>query len=574
MTRPSFLCLAGALLAGALAGCSGLPASTEKPLAAAESETATIAILGINDFHGHIQSAQPVPRTIIVPDPQAPDGQRQTAVGGAAYLATELTELRQRNPHSITVGVGDLIGASPLTSALLDDEPTIETLNRLGMSVSVVGNHEFDRGRVELERRIAGRCPESGCKLPEFHGARFDYLAANVLDKASGRPFLAPYVIREIDGIKVAFVGTPLRETPSIVVKAGIATLNFTDEASAINALIPEMQAQGARVIVALIHQGGEYDGPYNDPTYRCAGLRGPIVDIVRALDKAVVAVMSAHTHNGYTCKIDGRLLTQGYSFGALVSEIRLKIDRRSGEVLAADAENHPVDQHRLTPDAAMQQWVVDIEARSADVRNRPVGRTLRPLTRRSDGAFGDSPLGNLIADAQWTYARRFVEVDFALTNRGGMRADLPEGADGDGPLTLTFGDLFATQPFRSGLLVVELRGAEILDLLRGQWRTPDAAPYFLQVSRSLNYHWRSDLPLAKRVFDVRINGKPLIPTRTYRIAINSFLADGGDDQFILAKGRHPRTLPGQDIDALRWFIEKAKAPLDIRSEGRIRQEK
>lgn len=512
-----------------------------------------IAILGLNDFHGHIQSAQPIPRMVKVPASDGGKTWRDLPAGGAAYLASGLAELRKKHPHSITVGVGDLIGASPLASALLDDEPALVALNRLGLSVSVVGNHEFDQGRAELERKIAGRCPESGCKLPEFRGASFTYLAANVHDRQSGQPFLPAYVIREVGGMKIAFIGTPLKETPGMVDRAGIASLEFHDEAGTINALVPEIRARGAQAIVALIHQGADYSGHYNDPSYACPSLQGPVIEIVKALDPAVSVVMSAHTHQGYTCKIDGRLLTQGYSYGALLTEIRLKFDRDSGELLASDAENHPLDHESLKPDPETQAWVEAVEARSAELRGQPAGKLSHAVGREAAPGFGDTPLGNLIADAQWHYARQFEAVDLALTNPGGIRADLPAGGAKTSPVELSFGDLFATQPFRNQLVLADLTGEALQALLEAQWQGPGKTR-FLQVSASLAYHWHDPAATSGHASRVRIHGLPLDTKKVYRVVMNSFMANGGDRLGLILPLNNPRYLPGLDVDALRWY--------------------
>lgn len=555
--------LTPALLALALAACSSVSPQSD-------TSTVDISILGINDFHGHIQSSNPTPRTLNMADPADPSRKIAVPTGGAAYLATELAILRKEHPNSITVGVGDLIGASPATSSMLKDEPTIEALNRMGLSLSAVGNHEFDAGRAELERKIRGECPAQGCALAGFRGAKFDYLGANVIDTASNKPFVKPYVIRDVAGIKIAFIGAPLHEVPSMVSADGIKTLRFDDEVQAINHYVPEIRAQGVRAIVALIHQGGEYAGDFNDPTYRCEGLKGPIVDIVKRLDRSVDVVMSAHTHNAYTCKINGRLVTQGYSYGALVSEIRLKIDRRNGAVLDADATNHVVDQRLLKPDAAMQAFVEDVSKQTDALRNQEVGRVAQQITRHVQPGYGDSALGNLVADAQAAYARQHEKVDFAVTNPGGLRADLPSKAEGAGVITLRFGDLYAAQPFHNQVVVVGLTGTQIMQALRSQWNNKDN-PTFLQVSKELKYQWNDNLPVENRVLNVTVSGVRIDPMRMYRVAMNSFLAGGGDGFKVFAEGAAP-TEAGSDLEALRWYMEHAQDVLDYSSEGRVKR--
>lgn len=558
------------LLPCLLGACASLPPPPP--------ETVAVTILGINDFHGQIQSAGPVPKTLQLPDPAHPGSQRNVPAGGAAYLASALAELRAANPDSITVGVGDLIGAAPLVSTLLADEPAIEVLNRLGVSLSTVGNHEFDHGRDELLRRIRGECPADGCKLPGFSGAHFDYLAANIIDEATGKPWLKPYVIRQLGSVRVAFVGADLRGVPDIVMASGVRGLYFEDEAIAINRVIPEIRAQGVETIVALIHQGADYhaaSGAVSEPDYACPGFAGPIVDIVKHLDKSVGVVMSAHTHEAYTCKVDGRLVTQAGSYGALVSEIRLRIDRHSGALIDASATNHVVDQQGFQPDAAMQAYVADVSASSKTISQQRIGQLPATLERYAaeQSGKGDSALGNLIADGMLDFARQAGAADMAFMNSGGLRANLPSGPVTTSPQDITLGDLYAVQPFGNDVVVLSLSGAQILAMLNQQTQQGNKPPHLLQVSRGLSYRWNPAAPAGARASDVRLDGEPLQPQRNYRVVTNSFIAEGGDGLRSFTAGTERQTI-GPDIDATRRYLTERSRPLPAySSEGRIRLE-
>jgi 5'-nucleotidase len=236
-------------------------------------------------------------------------------------------QLRAKNPNHIFVAAGDLIGATPLLSALFKDEPTIESLSLMGLEASAVGNHEFDKGAAELLRMQNGGCAADGCKGPApFKGAQFQYLAASTVDTASGKTLLPAYHVKSFQGIPVAFIGLTLKDTPTIVVPAGVAGLEFRDEAETVNALVPQLRAQGIEAIVLLIHEGGVPTGDYNE----CPGISGPIVDIVKKLDKAVDLVISGHTHRAYNCRIDGRLVTSGDKYGTIVTEIDLVLDPKT----------------------------------------------------------------------------------------------------------------------------------------------------------------------------------------------------------------------------------------------------
>lgn len=563
MRRLSVLASAALLLAA----CASHPVSA--PL--------ELTVLGINDFHGNIQASAPVPKTLRVQDAAHPEQTVAVAAGGAAYVAAALDRLREAHPNSITVGVGDLIGAAPLASSLLADEPTIEAMNRLGMSLSVVGNHEFDRGREELLRRVRGECPSAqGCQLPGFQGARFAYLAANVIDEASGKPIFPPYAIRSVGGVKIAFVGAVLKGTPQIVNPAGIRGLRFEDEADAINRVLPEIRAQGVRTIIALIHEGADYSSPrgtYNDAGYRCDGFSGPIKSIVQRLDPQIRAVMSAHTHMAYTCKVDGRLVVQGASYGAMITELDLRVDPASGELLDIQAHNELVDQHALSPDPAMQAFVAGVVERTRKVAAQPVGRLPFGLDQSlpERGPNADSALGNLIADSQLVFAQGDDKpAQIAFMNTGGIRANLPSGERSEQPVQLTLGDLYAVQPFGNDVVVMTLSGEQIEAVLNQQegGAQPGSLPRLLQVSRGFAYRWDVSRPKGQRAYAASLNGEPLQPDQIYRVAVNGFLAEGGDGLTVLAQGRERRVLGG-DVDALRRYLAGTNLPA-YRSEGRI----
>lgn len=535
-----------------------------------------VAVLGLNDFHGNIQASAPVPKTLKVQDAAHPEQTVSVPTGGAAYVAAELVRLRHEHPNSITVGVGDLIGASPLASSLLADEPTIEAMNRLGLSVSVVGNHEFDHGRDDLVRRVKGECPAQGCQLPEFRGASYTYLSANVIEEADGKPLFPPYAIRTVGGVKIAFVGAVLKGTPQIVNPAGIRGLRFEDEADSINRVIPEIRAQGVRTIIALIHEGAEYNSPrgtYNDPGYRCEGFAGPIRDIVRRLDPQIRVVMSAHTHMAYTCSVDGRLVVQGASYGAMITELDLRLDPVSGELLDVQAHNELVDQRALHPDPAMQDFVAGVVERTRKIATQPAGSLPFGLDQslQEEGGSADSALGNLIADSQLALAQGDDKpAEIAFMNTGGIRANLPSGERSDQPVQLNLGDLYAVQPFGNDVVVMTLSGAQIGTVLNQQGgdAQPDRLPRLLQVSHGFSYRWDGARPRGQRAYAASLNGEVLRPDRLYRVAVNGFLADGGDGLSELAQGRERRVVGG-DVEALRRYLTRTDLP-EYRSEGRI----
>ena len=528
-------------VAALLAGCALPPAAVPPALAA----TVKVQILAINDFHGNLK---PPLDGIRIQDPANPGKRINIAAGGAEYLATQVALLRARNANHVFVAAGDLIGASPLLSALFHDEPTVEALSLMGLEASAVGNHEFDKGATELLRMQRGGCsPVAGCKGSKpFKGAGYQYLAASTVVEATGQTLLPAYHVKTFEGVPVAFIGLTLKGTPNIVVPAGVAGLRFDDEAETVNRLVPGLRTQGIEAIVVLIHEGGIPVGDYNE----CPGISGPIVDIVKKLDKAVDLVISGHTHRAYNCRIDGRLVTSGDKYGTIVTAIDLVLDRQTRDVVSAQAENHIVRNATLAKAPEQTALIAQYEQLAGPLTQRVVGRIAAALPRDSNPA-GETALGQVVADAQLA-ATRDVGAQIALMNPGGIRAALALPADG----LLRYEDLFSVQPFYNNLVTMTLTGAQILQLLEQQW-TGQVSARLLQVSQGFAYTWDAARPLGQRLVpgSVTLDRKPLDPAASYRVTVNSFLAGGGDSFPALKAGTDRRT-GMMDVDALERYVQ------------------
>jgi len=510
-----------------------------------------LTILALNDFHGYLQ---PPPGGIRVDDPSDKSKKINVPAGGAEHLATLVKERRKTKKHSIFVAAGDLIGASPFLSALFHDEPTIESLSIMGLEVASVGNHEFDEGAAELTRMQKGGChPTDGCMGPHpFLGAKFKYLAASTIERATGKPFFPPYEVREFDGIPVAFIGLTLKGTPLIVNPAGVADLEFRDEADTVNALIPELKARGIAAIVVLIHEGGLPTGDYNE----CAGISGPIVDIVKKFDKAVDIVVSGHTHRAYVCNIDGRLVTSADKYGTLVTEIDVTLDRKTGDVASAKAGNTIV-KTELPKDPEQTKLIATYDVLAKPIAARPAGRIAETLSRDPNRA-GESVLGDIVADAQLaaTAAEANGGAVIALTNPGGIRNSIAKNGDG----TITYADVFAAQPFRNQLVTMTLTGAQLKQALEQQFTAPNY-PRILQVSRDFGFTFDATRPVGNRVplETIMFRGAPIDPKASYRVTVNDYLANGGDSFSTFKDGADRRT-GVYDVDALDAYF-KANSP-------------
>jgi 5'-nucleotidase len=552
MRRTSTLPLCAAALLIVLAFASG--ARTQETVAPVEA-----TILAINDFHGNLM---PPPGGFRYIDPADPKRAVAVPAGGAEHLAALVKELRAGRKNTVFVAAGDLVGASPLLSSLFNDEPTIDSLSLMGLDIAAVGNHEFDRGRDELLRLQYGGCRrDGGCRGPHpFLGARFHYLAANVVDRTTGGTVFPSYEVREFGGIPVAFIGLTLRDTPLIVSPAGTAGLEFRDEAETVNALVPDLRARGIEAIVVLIHEGGIPTGGYNE----CPAISGDIVDIVKKFDKAVDVVVSGHTHRAYNCVIDGRLVTSADMYGMMLTKIDLKLDPRTRDIVAATADNRIVRADGPS-DPEQIALIAPYAERAKPLAQRRAGLVTANLTRRPNRT-GESPLGDIIADAQLAATSAGNGgATIAFTNPGGIRTDILKNGDG----TVTFADLFASQPFRNALVTLTLTGAQIKRALEQQWADP-TDPNILQVSQGFTYRWDGTRPDGERVpaDAIMLDGKAVAPDGKYRVTMNGFLASGGD-RFTVFRDGTERRIGMLDVDALDRFFG-AHSPISPGASNRI----
>lgn len=560
----------------AIAGCVS-------PLAAPQAEAPPAApvevqILAINDFHGNLE-----PPGIAI-DAPLPDGSiAKLPAGGVAHLASAAKALRAGRRHSVTVSAGDMIGATPLASALYLDEPAIAAMDLVGIDFNAVGNHEFDKGSAELRRMQDGGCEKhttrEPCAVEPFVGATFKFLAANVLT-ADGRTFFPGTAIRDFGPVQVGFVGMTLKETATLVTPAGVAGLRFADEATTANAAVPALKAAGADAIVLLIHQGGASTGSFNDKS--CPQFQGDIVPILERLDPAIDAVVSGHTHTAYVCEFAraGRrplLLTSAGRYGTLITDIRLTVDPGAG-VTSHRADNvvvqsvafrsgtseHIPNAHYpvFAADPPTVRLVARYVAASAAAAARVIGKLSGPAIRQGDNL--EYAGGNLIADAQLAAARK-AGAQVAFINSRGIRADLVPAADG----SVTYGQIFAMQPFGNSVVVKTFTGAQLKTLLETQFAGVSNVrerANMLFPSRGFFFAYDLSRPVGQRVLEMRLNGKPVEPEAHYRVAINNFLASGGDGFAVLSEGTDSVDA-GLDLDALEAFL---KPGATIPATGRI----
>ena len=542
VSRPSALALGVALL---LTGCAGTPpAPTGAPDRAIE-----INLVALNDFHGNLE---PSKYTYTPPGAAQP---RTIQAGGIDVLKGALDTFRKDDPDLLFVAAGDLVGASPAVSSMFADEPSIVAMNRLGLVASSLGNHEFDQGPKELLRQQHGGCdsprPAKACRFaPDFKGAGFTYLAANVVDAQTGKNLVPGWRIVDVKGVKVGLIGAVLHDLASVTIASSIKGLAIEDEAASINAVLPAMRAQGAQVFVVLIHEGGFADQPYDKAD--CDTLHGPIVAITKQLDPAIRLVISGHSHTGYLCEVDGKVVTQADAYGHLLSRIKLTLDPATKAVADIQVRNVVMTPDAFKPDAGLSAYLADVRAKSREVLAKPVARIAAGLSRH-EAPSGESALGDVIADAA-VAATRDQGAQIGFMNPGGIRKDLEAGDGG----IVTFGQAQAVLPFGNTLVVMDLTGAQLRRALEQQWDRPaSSGPSIQSVSSSLSYDWDGTLPAGRRVMNVKVDGVALDDDKTYRVVANNFLAEGGDNIPMFAKGTRRVDTGLRDLDALIAYLQK-----------------
>jgi 5'-nucleotidase len=572
-------------------------ASTSSVFSLTPSTPLPVKVLAINDFHGQISAGKTV---------------SGHPVGSAKVVASYLkTAMAGKEARTIIAEAGDLIGASPASSALLQDEPSVDFFNSFANShcatmpdpatqstgvdrfdvlfdpgcnlVGVPGNHELDEGTGELMRLLGGGNHSKGPFLDNpWRGARFPVVSANIT-RTDGSFLFRPYVIKAIENVKIAFIGATLRDTPSIVLPSGVAGLTFSDEADAINAQVAILKAQGIHAFVVVVHWGGGSMSGYSGATRATVSAPSDTTAFVGRLDADVDVVITAHSHvftNAYVKNAGNKdtLVTQAYSAGTAYADIDLTIDRQSDDILTKTANvptTYADSGAGLTPDATVSALTAAAEALVGPIANAPV-TTATGIISKTQTTAGEAPLGDVIAEAH----RVAMLADLGITNPGGMRADLPQTCSGS-PCTVTWNDCFTAQPFANQVMKITLTGAQLATALEQQWTGSNAAPPYgtgynkiLQIS-GFTYQW-SAAALAANTSPIvvpgslkKADGTPINPTDTFVVAMNNYLTGGGDGFSAFKAGTNQVAGP-IDLDALIAYLKAQSAPVSSAIDGRI----
>ena len=544
------IALSAALAAGAL---SAVPAHAQQA-----PDTVELQVLGINDFHGHL------------------DPGRDGAPSVAGVLGGAVASFTRENPNTVFVSAGDSIGASPFISSSQQDEPTLDVLDEIGLAVSAVGNHEFDRGYADLADRVTSRVD-------------FPYLGANVEGES---PELPEFEVVETDsGVTIGFIGVVTTQTATLVSPAGIRGLTFGDPVAAANRVADDLSdgvaGNGeADVVVLLAHEGAERAATAADTCEELATSDDAFGRIVRDTDSDVDAILGGHTHLVVDCEIEGpggqvRPVLEASEFGKALARLRLTWDRSSERVTAATGDvvslTTPRDAPPGTPppfpaDPRVETLVSAAAARADEVGRRVIGRITADIPRAQTAAGdedrgSESLLGNFIADVQLSATDGEDEggAQIAFMNPGGLRADLlrDQVDAGEEVGEVTYGEAAAVQPFANTLFTLTLTGAQVKQVLEEQYQPAGSSRPFLAlgVSQGLRYEFDDAAPQGSRIRAITLDGAALDPAGTYRIVTNSFLASGGDNFATLATGTDRRDTGLDDLSVLVGYFE-ANSPI------------
>ncbi|WP_329104611.1 ExeM/NucH family extracellular endonuclease [Micromonospora sp. NBC_01699] len=494
-----------------------------------------LQLLGINDFHGRLESPG-----------NAPDGR---PVGGAAQLAGLVNQLREQNPNTVFVSAGDNIGASTFISAIDGDNPTLDALNLMGLDAASVGNHEFDKGFADLAGRVNDR-------------ADFPYLGANVY--RGNERALPAYEVKTVGGVRVGIIGVVTEQTASLVNPDGIAGITFRSPVPEAEAVAAELKdgnpANGeADVVVLVAHEGAALENIATPEALAADPVFGAFVRASANID----AIVSGHTHQPYAFEmpIPGtdrlRPVVEAQEYGRKLAQVKLSIDPTTKAITASDAGL--LDVVGAPADPAIAQLVATAKANADVLGQQPLGSITADIRRATTNGLEDrskeSALGNFIADVQLDGTKDAGRggAQIALMNPGGLRADLVYGTDG----VVTYSEAFSVQPFSNDVVTKTYTGAEIKQALEQQWQPAGASRplLWLGVSKGFSYTYLPTAAQGSRITSMKLNGVAINPTASYRVTVNSFLAAGGDNFLALAGGINRVTTGDNDLTMLTDYL-------------------
>lgn len=507
------------------------------PAFAAESDQVTFSVTNFTDFHGHLELAENF------------DKETEELVGysemGAARMAALIKAVNKDQEYTLTSS-GDNVGGSAFVSAISGDKYTNEALNAMNLDVTAVGNHEFDKGTDDLMGRIKDQ-------------SNFPILGANVTK--DGKPLLDASFVKEVDGVKVGFVGTVTENTKYKVSAASIPGVEFSDPVEATNKEASRLKESGeAEVVVALMHEDAQ--------------------QFAEGFNKDVDILFGGDTHvktQGEVAR-EGALplyWAQGYEYGKVLNDADITYDKAEKKITKIDLKQYDVadaevfNQLQGLEDDPEVAKVVEEAKKVAEIEGaKTAGTTEMAMYRGSDEGKDtgsnrgvESTLNNFIADGQrYALAKPAgKDIEIGVMNAGGVRADLKEG-------DVTYQDIFAVQPFGNSVITAEVSGADFITALENQWKPGQSRPRLaLGLSNNVTVVYDQKAEQGKRVKSVTINGEPIDPNKNYSIALSSFLASsdteaGGDGFFEPGSIKNRNDVGHMDTQAMIDYIASGES--------------
>ena len=531
-----------------------------------------ITLLDVSDIHGQL------PPLSASADAIDAEGAVSSSydVGGVAFLASWFDRFRdEAQGETLLVTAGDAVGATPPISSVFGDLPTIEAMNALGFTADALGNHNFDAGAENMFGRLAP-------------AADFPYLSVNLVPaRADATPepemqAFAPSVLLDVNGVSVGLIGFSNPDIPDLTRPGALGPYRVIDPVQPINDEAALLRQQGAEVVIAMGHMGA-LGGTLTEPT-------GPVVDAARQLE-GVDLVVGDHTDVQVSAVLPNDvMLVENRSKGVMFTRVRLVVDAETGELVYRTADHHRPWNIGMAPDAEIAESLDALEVELAPIFGEVIGAATQPIPRSDScggetGRLCESLIGNVVADA----LRTTYGVDFAVTNSGGIRADLtcpPGGAefcpDDAGPNVITEGQVLTVLPFGNIAVTLELSGAELKEMLEaGVVAMPEASGAFPQVS-GLCFTYDVEAEPGDRVTgavrqaeDGSCTGEAIDLTEasTYTLATNDFTASGGDGYPELLSRADSREILADVVSAYvagESPLALSGEPIDPRIDGRI----
>lgn len=523
--------------------------------AAAQSQLVDLQFLNVSDWHGQLDPIN--------------------GVGGAAVISAYWQQDREANPNTLTLTAGDAYGATPPLSNFFEEVPAVLAMRLMGFNVDTFGNHNFDRGIEHLQQMIDLASAPAG----EQPGEPFQYVSANLRNRDDNLSGVKDFEIFEVGGVKVAVIGITNPEAPTLVFPGSFGTIEVTDPVPAANQAKAQARRAGAKVFVAITHLGVTGFDPDTGEAF------GPLIDFANNVGGFHI-IYGDHTDFQFEGIINNALVVENRSKGVTYAKVNLSVDPQNGRVASRSVEFVTPLASAVTPDPAIVEMLQPFRDELGPIFNTVIGDSTVFIPRsdecgRADGRLCESLVGNVTTDAlRLTYG-----TDFAITNAGGLRADLtcPTVDNPDDfcppytppPFPITRGQVLTVLPFGNVVVTLEVNGAEVKEMLEnGVSAMPGANGRFPQVS-GLCFSYDISAPAGDRVTgavrqeaDGSCTGAAvdLTSATTYSLATNDFMASGGDGYPVFTS----RVVTREIMDQVLADYVGANSPISPAIQGRI----